>query len=135
MHFSLAMALELKGDYKGAIAEYEYVLKQAPGSMIIANNLASLLSDHYTDKVSLDRAYAVSAMLRKSQVPAFKDTLGWVDYLRGDYKSATELLKQAAAAMPNRAVVQYHLGMSYIATSQLAKASEQFRKALALAPD
>jgi Tfp pilus assembly protein PilF len=37
--------------------------------------------------------------------------------------------------MPNRAIVQYHLGMSYIATGQFAKASEQFKKALALAPD
>jgi len=73
--------------------------------------------------------------LRKSQVPNFKDTLGWIDYLRGDYKSATGLLEEAAAALPNRAIVRYHLGMSYIATGQVAKASEQFKKALALAPD
>jgi tetratricopeptide (TPR) repeat protein len=135
MHLSLAGVLELKGDYDAAIAEYEYLLKQDPGSMIAANNLASLLSDHHTDKANLERAYSLAAILRKSQIPSFKDTLGWIDYLRGDYKSATGLLEEAAAAMPNRAVVQYHLGMSYVGTGQFAKASEQFKKALALAPD
>jgi tetratricopeptide (TPR) repeat protein len=135
MHLNLASALEAKGNYDGAIAEYENMLKQEPGSMIVANNLASLLSDHRADKASIDRAYSLAAMLRKSEVSAFKDTVGWVDYLRGDYKSAIQLLEQAAAALPNRPVVQYHLGMSYLATDQTAKASEQFKKALTLRPD
>ena len=135
MHMAYAGVLEQKGDYEAAIAEYEILLKQDPGSLIVANNLASLLSDRRTDKASLERAYSLGAVLRKSQVPNFKDTLGWIDYLRGDYKSATALLEEAATALPNRAIVLYHLGMSYIATGQVAKASEQFKKALALAPD
>lgn len=135
LHLDLAGILELKGDIEGAIAENEYLLKQEPGSMIVANNLASLLSDYHTDKASLERAYALAAILRKSEIPAFKDTLGWIDYLRGDYKSATALLETAATAMPNRAAVQYHLGMSYVSTGQLAKASASFKKALELAPD
>ena len=135
MHMAYAGVLEQKGDFDAAIAEYEILLKQDPGSLIVANNLASLLSDRRTDKASLERAYSLGAVLRKSQVPNFKDTLGWIDYLRGDYKSATALLEEAATALPNRPIVLYHLGMSYIATGQVAKASEQFKKALALAPD
>jgi tetratricopeptide (TPR) repeat protein len=135
LHLTLAGILEQKGDYEAAIAEYETLLKQDPGSLIVANNLASLLSDWRTDKASLERANSLAAVLRKSQVPSFKDTLGWIDYLRGDYKSAISLLEEAATAMPDRAVVQYHLGMSYLAAGQVAKASEQFKKALALAPE
>ena len=135
MHMAYAGVLEQKGDFDAAIAQYEILLKQDPGSLIVANNLASLLSDRRTDKASLERAYSLGAVLRKSQVPNFKDTLGWIDYLRGDYKSATALLEEAATALPNRPIVLYHLGMSYIATGQVAKASEQFKKALALAPD
>ena len=135
VHLALAGILEQKGDYEAAIAEYEYLFKQDPGSMIVANNLASMLSEHHADMASLERAASLAAMLRKSQIPSFKDTLGWIDYLRGDYKSATALLEEAAGAMPNRALVQYHLGMSYIGTGQFTKASEQFKKALALEPD
>jgi Tfp pilus assembly protein PilF len=68
-------------------------------------------------------------------VPAFKDTLGWIYHQKGDHKGALLLLEEAATHLPNRALVQYHLGMSYIANGQPAKASEQFKKALELAPD
>jgi tetratricopeptide (TPR) repeat protein len=74
-------------------------------------------------------------VLRKSDVPSFKETLGWIDYLREDYASATGLLEQAAAALPNRPLVRYHLGMSYINGGQMGKASEQLKKALELTPD
>ena len=135
LRLSLAGILELKRDYEAAIAEYEKLLKLNSGSMIVANNLASLLSEYRTDKASIDRANSLAAVLRKSDVPSFKETLGWIDYLRGDYASATGLLEQAAAALPNRPLVRYHLGMSYIGGGQMGKASEQLKKALELTPD
>ena len=133
LHMALAGVLVLKGDYETAIGEYESLLKQQPGSMVVANDLASLLSERRTDKASLERAYSVAAILRKSPVPIYEDTLGWIDYQRGDYKSAVSLLEEAATKRPNLGVVRYHLGMSYIAIDQLAKASEQLKKALELA--
>jgi tetratricopeptide (TPR) repeat protein len=134
MHLALASALEAKGDYEAAIVEYEYMLKQNSGSLVVANNLASLLADHRTDKASLDRAYSLATILRKSQVPLFKDTLGWTYYQRGDYKNAISLLEEAAVALPQMALVRYHLGMTLLADGQSAKALEQFKKALELAP-
>jgi tetratricopeptide (TPR) repeat protein len=133
LHMALGGVLERKGDYEAAIAEYEYLLKQQPGSLAVANDLASLLSDHRTDKASLERAYSLAMVLRKSPVSMYKDTLGWVYYQRGDYKNAVPLLEEAAAERPDSGVVQYHLGMSYIAIDQPAKASERLKKALALA--
>jgi tetratricopeptide (TPR) repeat protein len=130
LHLLLANTLELKEDYDGAIKEYESVLNNEPRSLVAANNLASLLADYRTDKASLERAASVAASLQKSPVPQFKDTLGWIDYQKGDYQNAIPLLEQAAAALPNRALIHYHLGMSYIAAGQLAKASEQFNIAL-----
>jgi tetratricopeptide (TPR) repeat protein len=122
----------MKGDYEPAIAEYEYLLKQEPSSLVIANDLASLLSDHRTDKASLDRAHSLAAVLRNSPVPSFEDTLGWIDYQRGDNKSAVSLLEEAAKKLPNVGLIRYHLAMSYIAADQLEKASEQLNRALAL---
>ena len=98
----------------------------------MANNLANLLSDHRTDKASLERAYSVAMILRKSPVASFKDTLGWIDYQRGEYRSAVSLLEEAATKRPDVGLIRYHLGMSYIAIEQLAKASEQLKKALEL---
>jgi cellulose synthase operon protein C len=73
--------------------------------------------------------------LRKSEIPQFKDTLAWASYQQGDYRTSVFLSEQASAALPDQAAVQYHLGMSYIATGQLTKASEQLKKALQLTSD
>ena len=134
LHLLLASTFELKQDYDAAIVEYESVLERDPWSLVAINNLASLLADNKTDKASLERAQSLAASLRKSPVPQFKDTLGWVSYRNGDYKDAVALLEEAAAALPDRALIHYHLGMTYIATGQLTKASEQLNTALKQAP-
>ena len=135
LHLTLAGVLEAKGDYEAAITEYESMLKDQPDSLIVANNLASLLADHRTDKASLEKASSLATILTKSQVPQFKDTLGWIAYLRGDYANAMSLLQAAVTNLPNNALVHYHLGMSYRAAGQEANASEQFKKARELAPN
>ena len=138
-NFSLGLAvagfLEATKDYNGAISEYETLIQQQPGSMIVANNLASLLADHRDDRSSIDRARALIPMLKESQVPQFQDTVGWVNYRLGDYRAALEALKSAAEKMPNYALVRYHLGMTYLASGDRTQAMEQFKKAQSLAPN
>jgi cellulose synthase operon protein C len=130
MHLTLAGILERADDYEKAISEYEYVLRQQPGSLIAANNLASLLADHRTDKVSVERALSIAAVLQQSPVPQFMDTLGWINYRRGDLKAAVPLLEKAVASLPNVALVHYHLGMSYSALGDDQRASREFEAAL-----
>lgn len=122
--------LERKQDYTGAINEYQSMLAKDPGSLVAANNLASLLADYRTDDDSLKRAKALADRLRQSPVPQFKDTVGWVDYRTGNYKDAVPLLEEAATQLPGRADVHYHLGMAYIASGETAKASPQLDQAL-----
>lgn len=131
LHMILASILEQARHYDAAISEYEWVLARQPGSMIATNNLASLLADHHTDKTSLERAQALAARLRQSPVPQFKDTLGWVNYRVGQFRTAVPLLEEAAAALPDQALVRYHLGMGYAAIGQDGKASQELRTALA----
>jgi tetratricopeptide (TPR) repeat protein len=133
LHLALAGVFEITGAFEDAISQYEHILKEQPNSLVAANNLASLLSDHRSDKASLDRAYTLAAALRKSQVPQFKDTLGWVHHQRGEYRVAVSLLEEAVAELPNLALVRYHLGVSHAATGDATKAAEQLKKAFELA--
>ena len=135
LQLTLAGLFERKRDYDSAIAQYESMLKDQPDSMVVANNLASLLSDHRTDKASLDKARSLAVLLKASPIPQFKDTVGWIEYQQGDYKSAVASLEDAAAKLPNTAMIRYHLGMSYMAAGDTAKASEEFKKARALSPN
>jgi tetratricopeptide (TPR) repeat protein len=135
LQLTLAGILEMKGNYEAAISQYQDILKQQPGSLIVMNNLASLLADHRTDKASFDQAQALAVSLRESQVPQFKDTLGWVYYRQGDFKTSVSMLEEAATSLPGAALVHYHLGMGYLAIGQTAKASDQFKQALSQTSD
>jgi tetratricopeptide (TPR) repeat protein len=134
LRLMLAGILERKQDYNDAINEYESMLARDPGSLIVVNNLASLLADYRTDKDSLKRAQSLAERLRQSPVPQFKDTVGWIDYRTGKYEDAVPLLEQAATQLSNRADVHYHLGMAYIASGEPAKASAQLDLALKEGP-
>jgi Tfp pilus assembly protein PilF len=130
-----ASVLAQTANITAAIELYEQLLKEQPGSMVVANNFASLVSDHRTDKETIERAHAAALVLARSEVPQFKDTLGWLYYLRGDYRNAQVLLEQAVEALPNVAVVRFHLGMTYRAQGEQAKAREQLKLAANLDSD
>ena len=129
--FSRASRLEEERDYEGAIAIYEQLYAANKVSDILANNLASLLSEFRDDPESLERAFNISKRLRNSQEPAFQDTYGWILYKRGEYEQAVRPLIAAAQGAPNNVFVQYHLGMVYeklgkddLAITQLTRALE-----------
>ena len=113
----------------------EAILKDQPNSLVAINNIVSLLLDYRSDKQSLERAYVLADKLKNSNVPQFGDTLGWAQYKRGNTSEAVTILEGAAKKLPNLAAVRYHLGQSYVAAGQSAKAAEQFRAALNLEPD
>lgn len=127
-----AETLELNGDFEGAMKTYERMLKDQPGSLIVINNLASLLAEHRGDEASLDRASKLAQGLARSEVPQFKDTLGWIGSRRGEYKTAIPLLESAAAALPANATVRYHLAVTYIKAGESEKGATELRKAAEL---
>ena len=133
LQLQLAGILEHSGRYSDAIALYDTMIKADPRSTVVANNLASLLSDYGTEPGSLDRALEIASRFRTSEVPQFVDTLGWVYYLKGDYTQALTLLKTAADRMPGVAAVHYHLGMTYKALGQGALAQASLEQAIKVA--
>ncbi len=101
--------LEQAGDIDGAIAVYEAMYAKDSGNVIIANNLASLITTHRDDPDSLARATAIVRRLKDTDVPAFQDTYGWIAHRNGNHEEALAYLEPAAAGLPNDPVVQFHL--------------------------
>ncbi len=119
--------LEKVGDIDGAIAIYEGLYEQNSASVVVANNLASLISANREDPESLERAYQIARRLRGTDVPAFQDTYGWILARRGDLDEAIEYLVPAAAALADDATVQYHLARAYAMAERNAEALDAFR--------
>ena len=123
---------EVAGNYEAAIAIYEQLYEANSGAEVLANNLASMLSEHRTDQDSLDRAFAIAKRLRTSDVPAFQDTYGWILYNRGEYERAIVALKAAAEGLPNNALVRYHVAMAYLKLGNTPDAKDNFKAAIEL---
>ncbi len=135
LRLTKASIYEQLGQAEDAISIYEALLADRPDADIVANNLSSLLTENRTDKESLNRAYTLSQRFKRSDIPQFKDTFGWASYRVGKYADATSLLESAAEALPQLAIVQYHLGMNYAAKENKQLAREALEKALELAGD
>jgi tetratricopeptide (TPR) repeat protein len=133
LYWIKAGELEKAGDIDGAIAIYETLYVRNSEDLIVANNLASLLATYKEDQGSLDQAYSVARRLRGMTVPAFQDTYGWIAARRGDYAEALSYLRPAAKGLPEDAMVQYHLGMTYAALGRKDHARETLLEALDLA--
>ena len=135
MRWIKAGALEQAGDIDGAIAVYDAMYAEDSGNVVIANNLASLITTHSDDPESLARATAIARRLKDSDVPAFQDTYGWIAHRNGNYDEALTYLEPAAAGLPNDALTQFHLGMTYLALSRTEDARRQLTRALEIAGD
>lgn len=128
--------LERAGDIDSAIEIYETLYERSSNSVIVANNLASLLSTYRNDPESLDRAWAVARRLRGTEIPAFQDTYGWIAHRRGETEEAISYLEPAAKGLPQDALVQYHLGAAYLALDRTEEALAQFQRSVEIAgPD
>lgn len=134
--FSLNLAQaevhEMAGRFEEAIGIYEQLYRQRPNADVVVNNLASLLADHRSDKASLNRAYELAQRFRRSDIPQFKDTLGWAAYRLGKASDAVALIKGAVKQLPDMPAFRYHLGMSYLALNDKAAARRELEKSLAL---
>ena len=128
-----ASDLEQEGDIEGAIAIYENLYALNSSNVTIANNLASLLSTFRDDEATLERAAAVARRLRDTDIPPFQDTYGWIAYRQGNFEEALTYLEPAAAALTDNALVQYHLGMTYVALERPEDARAALTRALEVA--
>ena len=135
LSFMKAGVLERAGDIAGAIAIYETLYAKDSGNLVIANNLASLITTYRDDPESLERAFAIARRLRGSDVPALQDTYGWIQYRRDNLDEALSYLEPAAKGLPDDPLTQFHLGMTYVGLKRAVEARTTLSRALEIAGD
>lgn len=104
------------------------LLESSPDFDAAANNLAVLLVEQ-TPWRDTQRALALAERFKRTQVPAFLDTLGWVNLQAGDVNNAIYFLESAAKGDPNDGAIRYHLSHAYIAANRNAAARAELARA------
>jgi cellulose synthase operon protein C len=127
LRWAKAGILEADGDIDGAIAIYEAMYQENSANPIVANNLASLLSNYRTDPDSLARAEVIARRLRGSDLAPYQDTYGWIAYQNKNYDGAVDELEKAVVGLPKDPTVRYHLAMTYLALQRPEDAAKQFK--------
>jgi tetratricopeptide (TPR) repeat protein len=114
---------------QAAIEHYRKVIETDPQNAQTLNNLAYLLSD--SGPGTLDQAlnYAERAVEAAPEEGAYHDTLGWILYRKGVYKSAIQYLERANR-QPDNVVSRYHLAMAYAKSGDLSRAQSTLAAAL-----
>jgi predicted Zn-dependent protease len=102
-----------------AIEQFEAVRSARPNDVLALNNLAWLYS-RTGDARAL--TYGEKAHELAPQSPDVNDTLGWILVERGEVDRGLRLLKEAAAAAPAQAIVQYHYAVALSRAGKLEDA-------------
>ena len=122
-----------KNDVKSSQQYFEKAVNLAPHDPLLQNNLAWVYA---IQGQNLDQALSLATQAKQAapELIAINDTLGWIQYKKGNYPIAVGLLSEAVQKMPQSAEYRYHLGMALSGAGQKDKAKEELSKALQLAP-
>ena len=127
----LASSFSQVGKVDSSIEEYEALLQQNPKALVVANNLATILTDKKGDPSSLKRALELSRPFESmKEQPFLLDTLGWVYAKLGRNEDAIRLIREAVAQAPNHPLLNYHLGFAYHQSGQAKEARVYLSKAV-----
>jgi tetratricopeptide (TPR) repeat protein len=132
LQLNLAALYEQKADYASAIKIYETVLAKQANTATAANNLASLLLDHYPTKANIERAAKLAAAFANADEPYFLDTYAWSLIQSGREGDALTVLQKIVAQAPEVAVFRYHLAVAYHKTQEDTAAVSELEQALVL---
>ena len=135
----LGQLYESTRDWNKAQEAYQKVLEFKPNDPVASNNLANVLLQAGGNP---DMALSLAQTARRGMPdsPDAADTLGWVYYQTGAYRSAISLLQEALKLQqknkaPDNADLHYHLGLAYEKTKQPALAREQLERVLKINPN
>jgi tetratricopeptide (TPR) repeat protein len=122
----------MEKDYPLALGYFRKVVDADPSNVVALNNLAYILASQ-TNQFDEALKYAQQVKEIAPDNKGVDDTIGWIMYRKGLYKSAVKYLESAANGETDP-VVRYHLGMAYLKLGD-KRGETTLRAALRSAPD
>ncbi len=131
--YARSMFSEKMGDFAMMEQDLREIIRQDPNNATALNALGYVLANRAS---RLDEAYALitRAINQKPDDPAILDSLGWVEYRRGNLQSALKLLTKAYQSFPDHEVAA-HLGEVLWQLNQQEQAQKIWNQALERKPD
>jgi len=125
---------ERKGEFEQARQSYQQALNIDPANPQASNALAHLLAET-GGNLNLAFSLAETAHRALPDSAGVSDTMGWVLYREGAYKSAIALFEEAEKAeekskSSDDPTLHYHLALAYAKDRQRSPASRELERAL-----
>ncbi|HMQ70207.1 MAG TPA: tetratricopeptide repeat protein [Ignavibacteria bacterium] len=131
---TLALAYNTEGNYKRSNEIYEIALKLDPQNPLLLNNYAYNLSER-GEKLDEALEMAKIAVDRDPGNASYLDTIGWIYFKLGKYKSAKTNIEKSLEINPNSAVVLEHLGDIYNGMKDYSNAVKYWKLSLEKNPE
>lgn len=131
LHYAKAVTMEESGDALQGAKDLEFLIeKKKTQNPAILNFVGYVYADH---NWRLDKAESYVRQARKLRPddPFIADSLGWILFKRGDYRSAETWLRNANKGAPGEVVILEHLGDCLVKLGALQEANKLYETAIA----
>ncbi len=129
--FFLGSFYDKMGKKKETLVQMQEILKINAENVQALNYLAYTLAEM---NIRLEEAekFAIKANSLKQDDPYITDTLGWIQFKRGNYSEAVRTLERAYSLSTTEGIIAEHLGDAYYRSELPSKAKRIYKKALEL---
>jgi len=127
--YALGTVLERSGATQQALARMRELLEVNPQNASALNFIGYTLADHGEQLEEAERLVRRALAIHPDS-GAYLDSLGWVQFRRGDMVRATSTLERAVELEPEEPTILEHLGDAYGGASRRDAAVGAYRRAL-----
>ena len=132
--FLRGCVLQKKGDFNGAEATFEEILREYPAFAPANRELAYLYTQHLNnDPKAWD--HIMRAREGDGENPRTAKTFGIMQYKRAEFRRSADLLKDSAKRNAADAETLFYLGMAHFKLSEPQESGKALREAVALDPN
>lgn len=133
-YFARGVSYEQSKDWPKAEADFLAALEISPSEPSVLNYLGYSWIDRGM-RVEEAKGLIEKAVEQRPEDGFIVDSLGWVNYLTGDYEEAVRLLEKAVRIEPDDVTINHHLGDAYWRVGRFIEARFQWQHAIDSEPE